>query len=74
MWRMIVNDATSSVPTIQNAGQVQSRKREKGPTNRQVRKWFIYGKHISRRPVRRPIFRLEIVMRDKEIICVQTLR
>jgi hypothetical protein len=46
---------------------------EKGPTNRYVRKGFIYGKHIARRPVRRPVFGLEIVMRDKEIICVQTL-
>jgi hypothetical protein len=38
-----------------------------------VRKGLIYGKHIARRPVRRPIFGLQIVMRDKEIICVQTL-
>ena len=74
MWRMIVNDARSSVATRKfQFRTVAEYEVEKGPTNRKVCKGFIYGKHIARRPVRRPIFWLEIVMRDKEIICVQTL-
>ncbi len=76
MWRMIVSDARSSVAATNgnfNFRTAAVYQAEKVLTNRKVRKGFVYGKHIARRPVCRTILRLEIVMRDKEIICVQTL-
>ena len=68
MWRMIMNDASSS-DSIQHAGEkTETRRDDDGHTECQVRERFVYRKCVSRDTVRAHVRRLQVVMRNQVVV------